>query len=344
MSLYADAATSAADWRQRLQSAAADRPATPALRHKSRGAWVTWTWRQVTEETDRLSAALTQAGVGAGDRIALVGEISPSLLLTALAAKTIGAIPVAVPLTTTANEAAAILSAPVALAVIQRRDHLAVWLDARARTGVAAAIVFDHATAGHEKAHSATHVLSFTQFRALGEPSGWAGAPGRLARPSFAATRAWVEESTDWPEVFDVLTEAWFSRSIELVLPELLAAAARDRGAVQPDHWIVSPRRLDQAAAAISGRLPSAGLAGRLVGRALTPGRPTGIIGRLLRRRLGLSGLRGIDLATGPQAGGVSQAMALFAALGAPARIASASDHTVGLNAEAGFALPEAAQ
>jgi long-subunit acyl-CoA synthetase (AMP-forming) len=65
-----------------------------AMRHKRRGVWQSWTWRDVREKTERLAGALVACGVGPGDRVAVTGSPQPQLATVLVALHAVGAVPV----------------------------------------------------------------------------------------------------------------------------------------------------------------------------------------------------------------------------------------------------------
>jgi long-chain acyl-CoA synthetase len=73
---------------------ARERGDRPAIREKDLGIWQTWTWREMREEVEWLALGLSQAGLGPGDHIAVIGANRPRLYWTIVAAQALGAIPV----------------------------------------------------------------------------------------------------------------------------------------------------------------------------------------------------------------------------------------------------------
>lgn len=64
----------------------------PAMRHKKGGIWATLSWRQFFEDARAMTMALSAAGVGAGDVVAIVAENRPEWLVVDLAAQALGGI------------------------------------------------------------------------------------------------------------------------------------------------------------------------------------------------------------------------------------------------------------
>jgi long-subunit acyl-CoA synthetase (AMP-forming) len=66
------------------------RGGAPALRHKTRGAWVTWSWSDLLHEVVCLARGLGGLGFGPGDVLVLLGQTSARHLVLALAAQARG--------------------------------------------------------------------------------------------------------------------------------------------------------------------------------------------------------------------------------------------------------------
>lgn len=283
----------------RLLEIAAGDAGGAALKHKDRGRWLTWPWRGVVDEVDRIAAGLRKLGLTAGSTLAISGEIRPHLVLTALAGKIAGARILSV--ARGSNPAAladVVAGEQIAVAVTQGRGELANWLKAAGKTGVRTRIVFDHITADGHSPHP--DVITFAALRTLAVPVGWARelpAPGLRRKPRESI---WIEETTEWSEGVETVVAAWLAQGAVLVFPEILAAALRDRRQARPSRWIASAQRLAAASREIDGRFPrKESVTGRLIAHAISAaGRGGGgrFIAGLLRRRLGLSSLTRIDV------------------------------------------------
>jgi len=256
-----------------------------ALRHKSRGDWRDWTWRDVVREVDRFAAFQQGQGIGRGSAVALVGELRPSILFSALATAAIGAEVVPVAPDATAAEIAALLDRnPIGLAVVQGRRALAAWLQATAPRLRPVALVFDHVTPTGKTPEDG--VIPLSAVLTASPTQGWAEQQlGAAERSSRAGVALWVEASTGWPEALDVVVEAWLSAGGSLALPELLDAAARDRAEIRPERWIASAEAAASSAADIESRWRPAGPASWR--------RP---LLTLARRRFGLSRLTTVEV------------------------------------------------
>ncbi|MCB8876924.1 hypothetical protein [Acidisoma silvae] len=237
--------------------------------------------------------AFVERGISAGDRVVLVGEITPSLLFAGLASDAIGATTLLLP---AAAKAAEILAAsagrPPRLAVIQGHESLGLWLQLRQQLGPVQ-IVFDHAAPGRQQDSSVTlftDLLAQAQLRQ----------DASIRRPSTAIKGSdgpilWVEATTAWPDALAATYDRWLKPGTVLALPEILAAAARDRPEIRPTAWLASGFSLTHAAREIAHRLPLRLTGARGAGS-------NGIVCALLRhqarRRLGLNKLFAIEAET----------------------------------------------
>ena len=68
----------------------AERGRSIALRHKTHGVWVTWTWGDLQAEVARIAAALADRRFERGDVIAVASGLSPQALAVTLAAQGLG--------------------------------------------------------------------------------------------------------------------------------------------------------------------------------------------------------------------------------------------------------------
>ena len=65
-----------------------------ACREKEFGIWQSWTWKQVYDEVKEIALGFLALGIQPGDHIAILGRNRPKLYWSAVAAQTIGAVPV----------------------------------------------------------------------------------------------------------------------------------------------------------------------------------------------------------------------------------------------------------
>ena len=271
----------------RLLATARCHAGQPALLHKRRGIWVLRRWADVLEEIDRLAAGLRHLGLTEDGRVVIDGEITARLLLAGAAVRAVGAEIVTVPLAATHDELDRIVAdSSITMVIGQGRDTVEEWsIAARDRRKVP--IVFDHATP--DSRPPAKDIVTLPLLKMLGKPAGWAKSVERTDGTS-GLPATWVEESTDWRDGLDIVLDHWISSGEPLALPELLAAAARDRREIAPQRWIASEPRLHVNAVEIRESLPARGsFSGWLVDGALSgSAAPWFALTRLaLRRRLG---------------------------------------------------------
>jgi hypothetical protein len=269
-----------------LKSLAAASPDRLALRHKRRGDWLTWQWAAMACSVEGLAKSLSSYGLSKGDRIALVGEITPSLLFAALAADALGSGILLLPPTAKAPEIlAANRDHPPRLAIIQGHESLGLWLQLRPQLG-SVQIIFDHAAPG--KRHDSS-VVFFNDLLTDASSRHGSAAPRPLATAKAPSQPAlWVESTTAWPDALAAISDLWLRPGTVLALPEMLAAAARDRVEVRPSRWLASGTCFAKAAHDIAHRLPLRLTASQRVA-------PISLFSGLLRQqarsRLGLANL-----------------------------------------------------
>jgi long-chain acyl-CoA synthetase len=326
VSLSSTAAASSTNTLDRLIEAARRDPKSVALRHKRRGAWDAWSWRSIAVAVDRFASGLHRHGVEAGSVVAFAGEINPTFLIGALAARAMGAAVTSIePGAKTPAIAALLEGLPVRLAVVQGREALAEWIQAGTTAGKSIPIAFDHVTPEGRSPHPS--VLPIANLRDHAAEQGWAETIGAASTSPRRKPTIWIEATTDWPDGLNVIADLWLASGEILALPELLAASARDRSEIGPNRWIASSERLAAASAEIIGRLPpSGGLAARIVARAIgsasrSDSAATRLVKSLLRYRLGLYRLNLVEVGDDhKRTEQWDETEYLFAALGAPVR------------------------
>ena len=282
----------------RLLSAAVARGDRAALIFKSRGQWQKLSWTAVLQQIGPAAAGLAKLGVTSGGYVAVDGEITPPLLIVAIAAKAIGAELVSVPLA--ANRAqldALILDQRVQFVAGHGRETVAEWQrfsEGHRRVP----ILFDHVTP--ESKSPGEGVFTFQQLTSLAPAPGWSVA-ATAARTAGHADAVWFAETTDWEQGLDTLIDLWLSRPVAVALPESRRAAGRDQAELQPQLWLASAASLSRSAAGLLGRLPAGGRLRRLIDATLSGGHAPWhqLLRYLLRKRTGLARLTCIELGAG---------------------------------------------
>ena len=140
-----DVARAAADtFPKLLRQHARVRPHRPAIRHKDRGIWQTWTWGQVYDNVRALAHELRKLGVVRGDKIAIAGANRPRLYWAVTAAQTLGAVPVPVYADAVAEEMAYVLeNADVVVVVAQDQEQVDKVLGVRERLTRLTHVLYD---------------------------------------------------------------------------------------------------------------------------------------------------------------------------------------------------------
>ena len=123
---------------------AAIRGAGPAMRHKDRGIWQTWSWAESWEIVRSLAHSFDRLGVGPGDKVAIVGSNRPLMYWSIAAAQTLRAVPVPVYADAVAEEMGYVLeNADVKLAVAQDQEQVDKILSQKERLPLLTHIVYD---------------------------------------------------------------------------------------------------------------------------------------------------------------------------------------------------------
>ncbi len=101
-----------------LFARAASTPDHVALRKRHRGRWKTYTWAEYLRRAGRVGMALSDLGVRAGDRVAVLAGNRPAWLFTDLGAQGIGAVTVGIYPTNPPDEVAYVLGHSGAVVVV----------------------------------------------------------------------------------------------------------------------------------------------------------------------------------------------------------------------------------
>ncbi len=127
-----------------LRTNARMRGARPAMRHKDRGIWRTWTWAEAYENVLALAHAFDAMGVGHGDRVAIVGGNRPLMYWSISAAQLLRAIPVPVYADAAPDEMAAVIEdAEVKIAAVQDQEQVDKFIGAAERLSFVNFVCYD---------------------------------------------------------------------------------------------------------------------------------------------------------------------------------------------------------
>ncbi|NYZ14410.1 AMP-binding protein [Azospirillum sp. RWY-5-1] len=101
------------------------RPTRPAMRHKRRGIWRTWTWAGQATDVAAIARVLAEAGVATDAVVATLGDNRPELYHAMLAAQCLGATALPIPATADADRLAAVLAGHVPAVVVAETEEQA---------------------------------------------------------------------------------------------------------------------------------------------------------------------------------------------------------------------------
>lgn len=235
---------------QALHRWAMEKPLRIALRHRRQGEWKAWRWIDVLREVERAAAGLAKQGFTAGERLALCGAFEPSLLILALAARSLGGHS----MTIAAQSTGAALTRQLQLgfAYVQRREDISQWRQSgvllqrplRVFSAQAGAL-----TQGHWQILPLATL--FAGDCARPQRLGWA----RLGSEPVV----WVDEGTEWPQGLHPVLSRWLEQGEGLAFPETVASASRDRRDIAPTALLLSAPRAQALAKEIESRLPPQG-------------------------------------------------------------------------------------
>jgi len=147
----------------------------PAMRFKTNGVWLTWTWAEVETEARGLAAGLKALGLKRGDKIAIVGGNRPKLYWSMMAAQMIGAVPVPVYADAIADELAYVLdNAEVTFAAVQDQEQVDKLVSISERTPKLRHLIYDEERGLKDYDHARLHPMDAviaSGKAALGEPA-----------------------------------------------------------------------------------------------------------------------------------------------------------------------------
>ncbi len=133
----------------------------PAFRHKDRGIWKTWSWREVYAQVRAIAQGLKTLGVDEGDKVAIVGANRPMLYWTLTAAQMLRAVPVPVYADAVADEMAFVIeNADVKIAVAQDQEQVDKLLSIADRLKSLSHILYDEERGLRDYAETSLVALS----------------------------------------------------------------------------------------------------------------------------------------------------------------------------------------
>jgi long-chain acyl-CoA synthetase len=136
----------------------------PAMRHKDRGIWQSWSWAELADEIRAYSIGLQAMGLRKGDRVAIVGQNRPRLYWTFAAVQALDAIPVPVYADAVAEEMVYVLNhAEIAHAVVQDQEQVDKILSMEGQTPTLGKIYYDETRGLRDYDHTNLHSISQVQ-------------------------------------------------------------------------------------------------------------------------------------------------------------------------------------
>jgi len=156
----------------------------PAMRHKDRGIWQTWSWDEVLKNAQACAVGLSTLGLKHGDTIAIIGSNRPRLYWSIMAAQMLGAIPVPVYADSVADELAYVLAhAEVRFAAVEDQEQVDKILSVRERLPNLEEILYDETKGLRDYDHSHLHPIDAI-MRA-----------GEAALEKVSSTREWLDST-----------------------------------------------------------------------------------------------------------------------------------------------------
>lgn len=138
-----------------------------AFREKDFGIWQSWTWTEVSEEIRAFSIGLKSLGLGAGDKVAIVGANRPRLYWSMVAAQALGAVPVPVYSDSVAEEMAYVLGhAEVKFAVVEDQEQVDKLLSMSEEVPTLKDVIYDEVRGLRDYDH--THLHSYESVQDKG--------------------------------------------------------------------------------------------------------------------------------------------------------------------------------
>ncbi|MCV0426381.1 MAG: AMP-binding protein [Roseibium sp.] len=135
-----------------------------AFREKDFGIWQSWTWSEVCEEIRAFSIGLQSLGLGAGDKVAIVGANRPRLYWAMVACQAVGAVPVPVYSDSVAEEMAFVLGhAEVKFAVVEDQEQVDKLLSMSDEVPSLTDIIYDEARGLRDYDHTHLHDYASVQ-------------------------------------------------------------------------------------------------------------------------------------------------------------------------------------
>jgi long-chain acyl-CoA synthetase len=191
---------------QTLAARAAEHPDRVALRHKDLGRWREFTWADYADHVARAGLAFRVLGVGAGDRVAIIGENRPEWIFADLGAQGIGAVVVGVYTTSPAAEVEYLLDhSGTSVVVVEDEEQLDKLLVVRHRLPALRHVVIVEPRGANAHLSSLSSPLSLRTWDAFlqlasGRPAAEYAETRDAVRPSDLAMLVYTSGTTGPPK------------------------------------------------------------------------------------------------------------------------------------------------
>jgi long-chain acyl-CoA synthetase len=140
----------------------------PAMRHKDRGIWQSWTWSQQRDQIRDFALGLAELGLVKGDKVAIIGANRPRLYWAVNAVQSLGGVPVPVYADAVADELAYVLThAGIRFAVVQDQEQVDKLQSFSEQLTSLQAIIYDEPRGLRDYEKNMLH--DFADVQALGQ-------------------------------------------------------------------------------------------------------------------------------------------------------------------------------
>ena len=151
-----------------LMARAADMASETALRHHELGVWVSHSWSEYSFRAARIGMALSELGVGVGDRVAIHSQNRPEWLFADIGGQGIGAVPVGIYPTSPASEVEYLLGhCEASVLIAEDEEQLDKVLEVRHRLPTLRHIVIIDSRTTLQHLDD-PQIMTFEEFEALG--------------------------------------------------------------------------------------------------------------------------------------------------------------------------------